>query len=73
VAGTARNYGADPGGDGVIKRLIGRAAVWAGKRRGAQAARCSDDPRPKEKRYIAVALSDEALESALNTWSKRYL
>jgi hypothetical protein len=52
----------------MIKRLIGRAAIWAGQRRPDGAA-----PDPLIEREIAASLTDEALAWALGTWRKRYL
>ena len=54
-----------------IKRLIRRAAVWAGLHRSGQADRYARDVQLD--RYIASSLTDEALAWALGTWSKRYL
>lgn len=55
----------------MIKRLIGRAAVWAGRRRPGEAARAGEDPCVE--REIAASLTDEALAWAVGTWRKRYL
>lgn len=52
----------------MIKRLISRAALWAGRRRPDGAG-----PDPLIEREIAVSLTDEALAWALGTWRKRYL
>lgn len=52
----------------MIKRLISRAAIWAG-RRGPDGAGLD----PLIEREIAVSLTDEALAWALGTWRKRYL
>ena len=58
------------GGVVMIKRLIGRAAVWAGRRRPGEPARAGEDPCVE--REIAASLTDEALAWAVGTWSKRY-
>jgi len=50
----------------MIKRLIGRAAVWAGRRRPGEAARAGEDPCVE--REIAASLTDEALAWAVGTW-----
>jgi hypothetical protein len=55
----------------MIKRLISRAAVWAGRRRPGEAARAGEDPCVE--REIAASLTDEALAWAIGTWRKRYL
>ncbi len=52
----------------MIKRLISRAATWAGRHRPDDAG-----PDPFIEREIAVSLTDEALAWALGTWRKRYL
>lgn len=52
----------------MIKRLISRAAIWAGRRRPVRI-----EPDPLIEREIAVSLTDEALAWALGTWRKRYL
>jgi hypothetical protein len=59
------------GGLVMIKRLISRAAVWAGRRRPGEAARAGEDPCVE--REIAPSLTDEALAWAVGTWRKRYL
>ena len=55
-----------------MKRLIGKVAIWAGRRRApARFAReCSDRDLERD---IAAALTDETLAWALNTWGPRYL
>lgn len=55
----------------MLKRLISRAALWAGRRRDGGAARRVDDAWLE--RELAASLSDEALAWAVGTWSKRYL
>ena len=50
----------------MIKRLISRAAVWAGRRRPGEAARAGEDPCVE--REIAASLTDEALAWAVGTW-----
>ena len=54
----------------MLKRLISRAALWAGRRRDSGAARVDDVWLERE---IAASLTDEALAWAVGTWRKRYL
>jgi len=56
----------------VLKRLISRAAVWAGRRRGPLATANPHDDRQLD-RYIAASLTDETLAWAVGTWRGRYL
>ena len=55
----------------MLKRLISRAALWAGRRRDSGAARGVDDAWLE--REFAASLTDEALAWAVGTWRKRYL
>lgn len=56
----------------MLKRLISKAATWAGRRQGVpSSARAGDDPQLD--RYIAASLTDETLAWALGTWRQRYL
>ena len=56
----------------MLKRLISRAAMWAGRRRGIAPTLCEGDD-PQIDRYIAASLTDETLAWAVGTWRKRYL
>ena len=55
----------------MIRRLISRAAIWAGRRSHGGAGQESNDLYVD--REIAASLSDEALAWAVGTWRKRYL
>lgn len=56
----------------MLKRLIGAAAVWRGRRRGlVSITREGDEVRLQ--RYIAASLTDETVAWALGTWRDRYL
>lgn len=56
----------------MLKRLISRAAVWAGLRNTTRGGgRQAVDPQLE--REIQSSLSDEALAWAVGSWRKRYL